>query len=244
MNRTEVGKRAQRERTYFKVLGTEMESIHGGYAAWEMGKWQPRVTDVELCSQGYHLVPLGHISDWLNARIFVAEGRGVCDWSERKVAFAQARIVAETAWSLDSVPALMRDLLVDLANHPLAAEYRPRIRALVDDGKRLHTDDWRIGLMTDWARALMRAIESYDLHRMHVDDRDQPWQRVDGARHMLTNAYHAWIELYLREQPRRWGADYDIAARRAREHVSLMLTRYILYPAAQVRPIAFVEEAP
>ncbi len=70
---------------YYKVLGKHGRSCHGGETEWSLptrnddgtwspGEWMPPVDgELEPCANGYHVVTLEQLPDWLGERIFVAE---------------------------------------------------------------------------------------------------------------------------------------------------------------------------
>ena len=87
--------------TLYKVLGPKGEAIHGGSATWALpngkpGKWMPKIADPVCCEQGYHLVELPALAEWLrdDCTIYLAEGKGPSDSDGTgKTAFSEARLL-------------------------------------------------------------------------------------------------------------------------------------------------------
>ena len=79
---------------YYKVLDKKHRSCNGGCGKWKPKKWMLEIKEeLEPCSVGYHLCRKKDLVGWLNAEIWIAEGRGkkiVCD---DKVVFQQARVI-------------------------------------------------------------------------------------------------------------------------------------------------------
>ena len=92
--------------TYYKVLGTNGESCHGGSGKWYLpngkrpGKWMPKIKGtIKCCERGYHLVTASQLVEYLGPTIWVAEGKGDTDVQDDKTAFRQARLLSRvTTW--------------------------------------------------------------------------------------------------------------------------------------------------
>lgn len=96
---------------YYKILGPQNESIHGGVATWPApkgkrpGKWMPR-RPVEMFRSGYHVVTLSQIAGWLpryygmeygmEAKVWEVDVRGDAQYGDDKSVFAQARLTKQT----------------------------------------------------------------------------------------------------------------------------------------------------
>ena len=89
--------------TLYKVLGAQGEALQGS-GTWHLpngrrrGKWMPVIEHPRCCRQGYHLIELSALPEWLRSdcTIYVAEGRGASHTDgSGKTAFAQARLVRQ-----------------------------------------------------------------------------------------------------------------------------------------------------
>lgn len=93
---------------YYKVLGENGESWHGGTGEWHKpkgsrpGKWMPEVRDIRPCERGYHLVTFEQLPRWLGPTIWVAEGRGEHIDHEDKHVFGEARLMKQLSWDLQT----------------------------------------------------------------------------------------------------------------------------------------------
>ena len=58
----------------YKVLSSDMKSMHGGNGTWVLGEWMPAVEYVKPCESGYHLVTAKQLMEWLGPCICEAEG--------------------------------------------------------------------------------------------------------------------------------------------------------------------------
>lgn len=85
--------------TFYKFTRADRAATHAGDWRWDrLKKWQPAQTPV-MCKSGYHLTTSAHLIDWLDAELWIAEGRGPSIVGDTKVVFAQARLVERvTAW--------------------------------------------------------------------------------------------------------------------------------------------------
>lgn len=85
---------------FYKSLGFDMQSIHGGSGVWSVGEWMPDKDPVP-CQSGYHLCREDDLLDWLGPRLFLAEARGRIVESDGKVTAQSARLVRELSWDCD-----------------------------------------------------------------------------------------------------------------------------------------------
>ena len=97
---------------YYKVLDKHGRSCHGGDAEWSLptrnadgtwspGEWMPPVEgDLEPCLNGYHVVTLEQLLDWLGERVFEIEvGEEILPDDDKSVA-RTCRLVREcTGWN-------------------------------------------------------------------------------------------------------------------------------------------------
>jgi hypothetical protein len=94
----------------YKVLGTDGNACHGGSGKWHLpklqpdgtykpGQWMPRLTNIELCSRGYHLCRRGDLLHWLNATIYEAEADGRIIIGDDKVVVSRARLLRPLGWN-------------------------------------------------------------------------------------------------------------------------------------------------
>ena len=135
--------------TLYKIVGMDGEPLHGGAGKWALpsgkraGKWMPKVANVTACIRGYHLIPGIAIIDWLPpsgvaGRLFKAEGRGEQNSDEKKVAFAEARllqcvgILDEVSMRLAAADFAERALPIFEKEHPKDERPREAIQAARD----------------------------------------------------------------------------------------------------------------
>lgn len=92
---------------YYKVLGEDAESYHGGIGSWHKpvgkrpGKWMPNISEIHPCKRGYHLVTIDQLPQWLGPTIWRAEGRGEHKIHSDKHVFSQARLLSPVVeWDL------------------------------------------------------------------------------------------------------------------------------------------------
>ncbi len=84
--------------TAYKVTNSGAICIYGN-GSWHKprgkrpGKWMPKLTDLSVCSHGYHLCHEGDLVEWLGPEIWIAEYRGEVIESDNKIVVAQARLV-------------------------------------------------------------------------------------------------------------------------------------------------------
>jgi hypothetical protein len=91
---------------FYKVLGQNGESLHGGDLIWPLpteganGEWVPGAWvevegEIKACSNGLHLTT--EPGNWYkpDCRIFIAEGEGDCASEGDKTAFRRARLLRE-----------------------------------------------------------------------------------------------------------------------------------------------------
>ena len=99
---------------YYKVIGSDNKSCHGGYFDWEdylpkdgnPGNWTPRIENVVACKKGYHVTKYWNMWYEGGCRIFecevdgavVAAAAGVVD----KVVCTRIRLCKETIPKFDS----------------------------------------------------------------------------------------------------------------------------------------------
>ena len=96
---------------YFKVLDENGCSCHGGDAEWSLptqnddgtwtpGEWMPEVRgNLEPCLNGYHVVTLEQLPDWLGERIFEVEPGDEIVHEDNKSVTRTCRLTREcTGW--------------------------------------------------------------------------------------------------------------------------------------------------
>ena len=137
---------------YYKVLAKDGSACNGGSGKWSLptdagpGEWMPAVEGpIQMCSNGYHLVPFESLFDWVREQniVFVAEGRGdrAGDGTGWKIAFREARLLRKTKWD-DGVELsqFMEGLISEFvfpewdSCFPNNKQYRDRIREAVKGG--------------------------------------------------------------------------------------------------------------
>jgi hypothetical protein len=97
---------------YYKVLDRNGRSCHGGDAEWSLptcnadgtwtpGEWMPEVKGkLEPCRNGYHIVTLEQLPDWLGERIFEAEPGDEIVHEDNKSVTRTCRLTREcTGWN-------------------------------------------------------------------------------------------------------------------------------------------------
>ena len=94
---------------YFKVLDENGCSCHGGDAEWSLptqnddgtwspGEWMPPVDgELEPCANGYHVVTLEQLPDWLGERIFEVEPGDEIVHADDKSVVRTCRLIREFA---------------------------------------------------------------------------------------------------------------------------------------------------
>lgn len=113
--------------TYYKALDG-LKSCHGGFAAWEPGRWMPWVKEVIPCKQGYHVCDgEEQLLLWMTSDIWTAEVKGEVVNLGDKVFVHQVRIVEKTAWNTDSAIKFAQDC----ANHVKHIDSYYSIRAAI-----------------------------------------------------------------------------------------------------------------
>lgn len=97
---------------YYKVLDRNGRSCHGGDAEWSLptcnadgtwspGEWMPEVKgELESCRNGYHVVTLEQLPDWLGERIFEVEVGDEIVHADGKSVVRTCRLTREcTGWN-------------------------------------------------------------------------------------------------------------------------------------------------
>ena len=97
---------------YYKVLDKHGRSCHGGNAEWSLptqnddgtwtpGEWMPEVRgNLEPCANGYHVVTLEQLPDWLGERIFEVEPGDEIVHEDNKSVTRTCRLTREcTGWN-------------------------------------------------------------------------------------------------------------------------------------------------
>jgi hypothetical protein len=97
---------------YYKVLDKNGYSCHGGEAEWSLptrnadgtwtpGEWMPEVEgELEPCRNGYHVVTLEQLPDWLGERIFEVEPGDEIVHEDDKSVTRTCRLTREcTGWN-------------------------------------------------------------------------------------------------------------------------------------------------
>jgi hypothetical protein len=112
----------------YKILSADGKSCNGGNARWLLpkqnedgtwtpGEWMPGIGGkLVRCKNGYHVVDLQHLPEWLNARIFEVEVDGEIINADDKHVCRKCRLVRElTAWNERTA----RLFMCDCAEHVL-----------------------------------------------------------------------------------------------------------------------------
>ena len=123
--------------TYYKWLNPDRTTTYQN-VKWpkRVGVWTPDETP-KLCSSGWHLATLEWVGQHIatDAVLWIAEGRGVEDRQDDKVAFTSARLVSQVGtltheiavrWAIDCAK---RVLKVYEAKYPEDKRPREAIRA-------------------------------------------------------------------------------------------------------------------
>jgi hypothetical protein len=97
--RRELGKKL-RTQTWYKCVGKDLRSIHGGTFQFVVGEWT-KPTHTERCASGYHVADAEHIREWarissdsVDCRIYKVEVKGECDHGHDKTAWQSIRLVS------------------------------------------------------------------------------------------------------------------------------------------------------
>jgi len=127
---------------FYKVLDKHGRSCHGGEAEWSLptrnadgtwtpGEWMPEVRgNLEPCANGYHVVTLEQLLDWLGERIFEVEPGDEIVHEDNKSVVRTCRLTREcTGWDertarLFACDCAERVLYLFEARHP--NDRRPR----------------------------------------------------------------------------------------------------------------------
>ena len=95
---------------YYKVL-IDGKSIHGGNLEWDLpkgkkpGKWHSVNGKILKCQSGLHLTTKPYKWFKWGADVFEAEGKGIHDGDEDKIAFKSARLIKKLdkqSWLIDA----------------------------------------------------------------------------------------------------------------------------------------------
>lgn len=97
---------------YYKVLDRDGRSCHGGVAEWSLptknddgtwtpGDWMPPVEGyLKPCANGYHVVSIGQLLEWLGERIFEVEVGDEIVHDDDKSVVRTCRLTREcTGWN-------------------------------------------------------------------------------------------------------------------------------------------------
>jgi hypothetical protein len=96
----------------YKVISKDNKSINGGDFDWSYylpkkngnpGKWTPKINDISMCNNGYHLTK--HWNMWVQSeddRIFLAEEKNIKEWHYDKCVCKQVRLVREIYVKFDN----------------------------------------------------------------------------------------------------------------------------------------------
>jgi len=91
----------------YKVLDKEGKSCNGGNAKWSLpkkldgGTWQPGKWmlpiegELSMCKNGYHLVRIDNLLEWLGERIYEVEYKGEREEGKNKVVVRECRLTRE-----------------------------------------------------------------------------------------------------------------------------------------------------
>ena len=88
----------------YKVINNKNNSMNGGEFDWtkhlptknKPGKWTPRITNPEICSEGYHLTK--HWNFWINTKtdkVFECEAKNITEWDDDKCVCGSVRLIKE-----------------------------------------------------------------------------------------------------------------------------------------------------
>ena len=88
----------------YKVINNKNQSMNGGEFDWtkhlptknKPGKWTPRITNPEICSEGYHLTK--HWNFWINTKtdkVFECEAKNITEWDDDKCICGSVRLIKE-----------------------------------------------------------------------------------------------------------------------------------------------------
>ncbi len=188
---------------YFKVLDENGCSCHGGDAEWSLptqnddgtwtpGEWMPEVRgNLEPCANGYHVVTLEQLPDWLGERIFEVEPGDEIVHEDNKSVTRTCRLTREcTGWDERTA----RLFACDCAEHVLSlyeAKYpddgRPR-KAIETARRYAEGKDAVEELAAAWAAAW--AAEG-------AASRDVAWEAALNA---------AWAAAWAAEGAAAWAA--------------------------------------
>jgi hypothetical protein len=109
---------------YFKIL-VDGKSCHGGNSTWSLpegdkpGDWMPKLTKIEPCVRGYHIVEAYQILQWLkkDCQIFEVEVYGkVISRDDDKHVCGKVRLVKQMKWDSEVYSRLFA---ADCAEHVL-----------------------------------------------------------------------------------------------------------------------------
>jgi len=91
---------------YYKVLGKDGRSCHGGSAQWSLptddgpGEWMPEIVDIKPCASGYHVCTMEQLLAWLGPAIYEVECGGEHAACDDKHVFGRARLLRRLdAWN-------------------------------------------------------------------------------------------------------------------------------------------------
>ena len=160
---------------YFKVLDENGCSCHGGDAEWSLptqnddgtwspGEWMPPVDgELEPCANGYHVVTLEQLLDWLGERIFEVEPGDEIVHEDNKSVTRTCRLTREcTGWDERTA----RLFACDCAEHVLSlyeAKYPDdgRPRKAIETARRYAEGKAAVEELTDvWAAAWAAAEDA------------------------------------------------------------------------------------
>ena len=160
---------------FYKVLDKHGRSCHGGKAEWSLptqnddgtwtpGEWMPEVEGpLEPCANGYHVVTLEQLLDWLGERIFEVEPGDEIVHEDNKSVVRTCRLTREcTGWDERTVRLFACDcaervLYLFEARHP--NDRRPR--KAIETARRYAEGKAEVEELTDaWDAAEAAAWEA------------------------------------------------------------------------------------
>lgn len=201
---------------YYKVLDKHGRSCHGGDAEWSLptqnddgtwtpGEWMPEVRgNLEPCANGYHVVTLEQLPDWLGERIFEVEPGDEIVHEDNKSVTRTCRLTREcTGWNertarLFACDCAERVLYLFEARHPDDGRPRKAIeiaRRYAEGKATVEALDAAWAAAEDAAgaaRATAREAAWAAAGAAWAAAEDAAWAAADAARTAALNAERQW----------------------------------------------------
>ena len=135
---------------FYKVLGDEQQSMHGGTGVWTRGKRRVARGPLLLCQNGIHLCRRQNLVSWLGPQIWVAEPYGVRVEAQDKTVVRGATLVRRLSrWNERTARLFAADVAERaLLAHNWTAESQPALFAAVRAAR-----DFAEGTISDEARS-------------------------------------------------------------------------------------------